>query len=122
MNKKGERLVFFVILVTLFTTFLTIGLKDIGSTSGSHNGVVTAVEYNSNIIWDSNIVYFKSDAQSTQEDRYCVNNASVKQELIDASKERSRVTIYFKNNFFLWAWDCNGGDSIIYKIEVNNGN
>lgn len=88
-----------------------------GATAGGHTGVVTAVEYNSNIIWGANIVYFKTVRESSQEDRYCVNDENVKNQLIEAQINKREVTIYFKNDFIMWKWNCNGGETIIYKVE-----
>ena len=96
-------------------TFLFPG--KLGSSNGLHTGVVTAVEYNSNLIFGANIVYFKTVRESSQEDRYCVNNENVKNQLIEAQKEKREVTINFQNNFLMWKWQCNGGETIIYKVE-----
>src|SRR3989338_5857330 len=85
------------ILILFFAwTFLFPG--KFGATVGSHTGVVTAVEYNSNIIWGANLVYFKTVRESSQEYRYCVNDEGVKDQLIEAQKSKKDVTIYFKND------------------------
>ena len=89
----------------------------LGAVIGSHTGVVTAVEYTSNIIWGANLVYFKTVRESSQEDVYCVNDENVKNQLFEAQKNKKEVTIYFKNDFIMWKWQCNGGGSIIYKVE-----
>lgn len=78
---------------------------------------MTAVEYNSNLIWGLNIVYFQTIRASSQEDKYCVNDENVKNQLIKLQKDKKEITIYYKNNFALWKWECNGGESIIYKAE-----
>lgn len=92
-------------------------LNNIGASDGQHNGVVTAVEFNKNILWDSTLVYFKTDAQSTQEDIYCVNDQNLKLKLEKYSNERTRVTIKYQNPFLLWRAQCNGGNSIIYDVQ-----
>ena len=99
-----------------FVAALTI-LNSVGASSGQHTGYVTAVERNSNLVWASNIVYFKTDAQSSQEDKYCVNDPQVKTFLEDASMKKTPVTISYQNDFFVWAWQCNGGESIITKVS-----
>jgi len=71
----------------------------------------------SNLIWGSNLVYFKTSITSGQEDRYCVNDEAVKQQLVEFSRNHEEVTVYYSNDVIMWKWDCNGGDSIIYKVE-----
>jgi hypothetical protein len=118
MAAKGEKITWIIlgiILLYLVWTFLFPGR--LGASLGVHTGVVTAVEYNSNIIWSANIVYFKTVRESSQEDRYCVNDEGIKNQLIEAQKNKTEVTIYFKNDFIMWKWQCNGGETIIYKVE-----
>ena len=86
-----------------------------GATEGQHTGIVTAVEYNSNLIWGSNLVYFKSFGSG--EDVYCVNDELVEQQLIYYSKTHQEITIHYHNNRIMWKWVCNGGETIIYKID-----
>lgn len=114
-NNKINWLIWGTIVFLFILPFVFPG--KIGASIGSHTGVVTAVEYNPNIIWGSNIVYFKTVRESSQEDKYCVSDEVVKNQLIEAQKNKKEITIYFKNNFFMWKWECNGGETIIYKIE-----
>jgi hypothetical protein len=100
----------------IFAVAITeILLQGIGSSNGEHTGYATAVEHNSNIVWASNIVYFKTDAMSSQEDRYCVNNQELKRQLEEYSRNKTHITVYFSNNYLMWKWNCNGGASIIYN-------
>ena len=105
--------IIFAFLFALFYFFL----NGIGSTLGQHTGVVTAVEYNSNIIWGANLVYFKTNTESSQEDVYCVNDPNVKSQLQQYANNKQVVTIYYKNNFLFWKWECNGGSTIIYNVK-----
>ena len=121
-NKLTEKIVSVIVILFLFSFFSLLAYSlffpgTFGASIGSHTGVVTAVEYNSNIIWDANIVYFKTVRESSQEDRYCVNDEDVKNQLIESQKNKKEVTIYFKNDFIMWKWQCNGGETIIYKVE-----
>lgn len=109
-------IIFWIVGMGLLVCILAFPAS-IGSTDGSHTGVVTAVEYNSNIIWGASLVYFKTVRESSQEDIYCVNDQSVKEQLMQAQKDKKEVTVYFKNNFLMWKWQCNGGQTIIYKVE-----
>ena len=124
MNKKGNFLYKFEIFIVL-VIFLVIIISpifimnDIGASTGQHTGIITAVEFNNNILWDANLVYFKTNTAATQEDVYCVNDNAVKEQLIDFSKNHDEVTVYYHNNIIMWKWDCNGGWSIIYKVEKN---
>ena len=118
MSLKNKRITWIVwSLLILFFLWVFLFPGTIGASVGVHTGVVTAVEYNSNIIWGANIVYFKTVRESSQEDRYCVNDQTVKEQLIEAQKQKKEVTIYFKNNYVMWKWQCNGGETIIYKVE-----
>jgi len=105
---------FFILIffISILATVVTIG-----ASNGIHTGFVTALEYNSNLIWEANLVYFKSERESSQEDTYCVNDEDVKKSLEKAQRDKKEVTIYYENNFFMWKWQCNGGLSIIYKVE-----
>jgi len=114
-DKKVAILIWSVIILFFTWSFLFPG--QIGSSNGIHTGLVTAVEYNSNIIWGSHIVYFQTIRASSYENKYCVTDENVKNKLIKAQKEKKEITIYYNNNFVMWKWQCNGGESIIYKVE-----
>ena len=124
MNKKGfdgyllvPILIFSIIAVFfIFLFFALIFVSGIGASKGQHTGIVTAVEQNDNIFWDANIVYFKTSDQTTQEDKYCVDDLDIKKELEQVAREKKIVTIKFENNFFFMKWECNGGISIITAI------
>jgi len=117
-NKKLTKLTKLIwLIMILFFAWMFLFPGSLGATKGVHTGVVTAVEHNSNIIWGANIVYFKTVRESSQEDRYCVNDEAVMQQLIEAQKAKKEVTIYFQNNYIMWKWQCNGGETIIYKVE-----
>jgi len=119
-NRAGRIVgIVFLLLITFFILSILAGLFPgrIGATAGSHTGVVTAVEYNSNIIWDANLVYVKTVRESSQEDVYCVNDEELKAQLIEHQKSKDEVTLRFENDYIMWKWDCNGGLSIITAIE-----
>lgn len=93
-------------------------VADVGGADGQHTGVVTAVERAKNITWDSTIVYIKSDTSSTQEDRYCVESDTLAQKLRDFAETGERVTVKFRNDLIMLRWDCNGGASIVYDVQL----
>jgi hypothetical protein len=111
--------IFFVVFIIGIVAFFIdeLVLNTVGASQGEHTGFVTAVEYNTNIIWGANIVYFKTDTESTQEDKYCVNDETIKAQLESYAKSKSRVTIEYKNPFWVWKSLCNGGESIIIKVD-----
>ncbi|MEK6892594.1 MAG: hypothetical protein AABX07_00140 [Nanoarchaeota archaeon] len=116
-NKKLSKSfwIFWLIAILAIAFFLFFGV--IGASEGNQRGIITAVEYNSNIIWGANLAYIKTSQTTSQEETYCVNDNSIKNQLTEFSKLGETVTIYYKNNFILWKWQCNGGQSIIYKVE-----
>lgn len=109
----GSVIVFILIGALFIAGFF---IQSYGASNGQHTGFVTSVEYNSNIIFGANIVYFKTNTMSSQEDRYCVNDLNLKAKLEQYAKDNTEVTIKYKNDFFMWKWDCNGGETIIYDV------
>lgn len=95
-------------------------VEDTGGADGYHSGYVTAIEDTKGIFFNPTIVYVKSSPQSTQEDKYCVNDPKVRSELEKFSEMRAPVTIHFRNDFFMMKWECNGGSSIIVGVEPAN--
>lgn len=92
-------------------------VSEFGGADGHHVGYVTAVEDQSNATWDSTVVYVKSNPESTQEDKYCVTSDKVRDALDLAARDRVPVVIHYRNDFIMWRWECNGGDSIIVGVE-----
>lgn len=88
-----------------------------GGARGEHVGYVTAIEEQKNVTWDSTVVYFKSDTESTQEDKYCVRDPLVRDALKAYAERRVPVVIRYENGLVMWRWECNGGDSIITGIH-----
>jgi len=117
MTYMARTLLMMIPAATILGVLGVIFINGIGASEGQHTGYVTAVEFNNNILWDANIAYFKTDTESTQEDRYCVNDKIVKQELEAAAMSKDHVTIKYKHPFWFWNSLCNGGDSIIIGIK-----
>lgn len=97
MNKKGFGSI--VIIIMTLVTILIFGSLIIGihiktTEGGKHTGYVTAIETNG-IIFKTHSAYFKSELESSQEDRYCIIDSKIKEELAKLSKEKTRVTIYY---------------------------
>lgn len=126
VNKKGLEsimivFVLCVIFVILFFIFTIFGLHIKTTEGGKHTGYVTAVETNG-IIFKTHSIYFKSDLESSQEDRYCVIDLSLKEELEKTAKDKTRITIYYYNYLFP-GWNyCKMGDiSIVDAWNVSPG-
>lgn len=79
---------FLAIFVGMFIHFSGVG-------EGEHTGYVTAID--KTWLWQNNIVYFKTDASSSQEDDYCVSRGDKElvEQLKAASKAKSLVTISY---------------------------
>ena len=111
-----------LICLGLYTFNIWFPIQGLGTTSGGrHTGFVTAVEDNK-LLYHSTLVYFKTNPMSTQEDRYCLGNQSIKGVLEAASMNQSKVTVDYGNDLIMWKWDCWGGESIITGVveeEVN---
>ena len=125
MNKKGVMsgvAMFIVTLVGILVWSLMYSIVGIGATQGNHFGYVTAVENNDNIWWDANLVYFKTDAESTQEDIYCVNDPIVKSQLELYANSKERVKLEYSNPFIFWRSECNGGSSVVRSVDKSNSN
>ncbi len=82
---------------------------------GEHTGYVTAIE-KSGLIWKTGTAYFKSDAQSSQEDLYCVADESVYAQLQDASKNKTKVTVKHHSYMMPGVTMCNGEPAIITEV------
>lgn len=108
----------FMFMILAFLIFGLGPIQSIGASKGIHTGYVIAVEYDSNVIWPSNLVYFSTNPiVRTNEEKYCVNDETVKTKLEEASMTQKKISVFFKNDYYLWKKECNGGMSIIYDIK-----
>lgn len=110
-----------VIVSCIFLGIITLAImtpfvNSLGGTKGQHTGYVTAVDFNDNLIFDQDVVYFKTDTESTQEDIYCINNPDLKKRLEQYARDNVKVTLQYSNGYILWRADCNGGLSIINEV------
>lgn len=102
-------------LVLLFG-FAMVSVSHIGMTNdGSHTGYVTAVEQEG-WLWKTWRAYVKTDPQSSQEDKYCVDDLSLISKLKEVAKTRELVTVNYSAPFVVWNWQCGGENSIIRDI------
>jgi hypothetical protein len=118
-NKKGNisiiiaALIVIVIIIGLLVTIIGIHIEI--TRGGTHTGYVTAIEENG--IWfKTTSVYFKTDAMSSQEDRYCLIDKSLIPILQEKEINKEKVTITFMA-YFTPGWNyCKMGD-----IAIING-
>lgn len=117
MNKKGDLVGAVVIFILFIMVAIIIGLIFINGihyeiiTDGKHTGTITAIE-KSGLIFKTITVYFKSDAQSSQEDTYCLIDESLLPSLESYSINKSKVTISYNDYFingYKYCGDENGG-------------
>jgi hypothetical protein len=123
MNKKGQEygaLSIFIIGILLILAcsipFFT-GVHIITTENGRHTGTITAVETNG-MIFKTISVYFKSDAQSSQEDVYCLIDKSLIPIIEQKAQDKAKVTLIYMDYFITSVAECgtyNGG--IIVGIE-----
>jgi hypothetical protein len=123
INKKGQIGIIIGVIFVIFAIFSLILISAIGihiktMENGHHTGYVTAIETNG-IIWKTDSVYFKTDAQSSQEDRYCVIDKELKQKLLMFQQTKKLVTITYMQYFSAGWNNCKIDDSagIITGVE-----
>ena len=121
MENTPKRIIAIIVISFLIVGVITIfPVKIIQTTeNGQHTGIVTAVETNG-VIWKTNRVFFKTDAQSSQEDVYCVIDPAIKLQLIDYQKAKKEVTIFYDDYMFIGQPLCKGeeGGIITGVLEV----
>jgi hypothetical protein len=124
MNQKGQTgviivgAIIFLLLILLPLFFVnTIAIQT--TYNGHHTGTVTAVETNG-MIWKTDRAYFKSDAQSSQEDAYCVIDDKVKAQLDEFARRKATVTIAYDDYLIVgWAY-CGSESGIITSVVEDN--
>lgn len=83
------------------------------TTGGEHVGYITASETNG-IFFKGDVVYVKTDLQTSQEDDYCVADKTTFQGLKDANVSSSKVKIVYHSEFF----NLNLCENIIDSFEI----
>lgn len=85
---------------------------------GTHTGYVTAVGKHG-VLWRSWTAWFKTDAQSSQEDSYCVRlNDALAGELRQHADTRALVEITYKT-YLAYDWgECNGEGAVIVGVRL----
>ena len=106
-NKKGNISIIIaaliIIAVLIFGLIDIVGLHIETTRGGTHTGYVTAIEENG--IWfRTTSVYFKTDAMSSQEDRYCLIDKSLIPILQQKEDSKEKVTITF-NAYLAPGWN-----------------
>jgi len=112
----------FGIAVVVFLIWLVMhGFSYTGifsANEGEHTGIVTAADEDAVLFFGTNYnVYFKTSEYSTQEDRYCVEDEALFKELQGYARNRTVITIRYKNDWFVHRSICNGGVGIIREVK-----
>ena len=121
MNNKGligNILIFLVIILAVCVLFFT-GIHIKTTDNGTHTGTITAIETNKMFpyIFETTTVYFKTDAQSSQEDTYCLIDKSLIPELEQLQKEKKLITIEYMDYLLPAMKECGFGNGIITGVE-----
>jgi len=127
MNKRGDLIFLRGLIITLIGILLTLiigftifGLEIKDTENGHHTGYVTAIETNG-IIFKTDSVYFKTETESSQEDRYCIIDKEIKKQLEEYQRDKKLVTIEFYDNIFRGIKNCKGFDiAIISGVEFES--
>lgn len=109
----------FLVTVIIGIASLYVGhflINNIGGSDGTYIGYVTATEKNNNLLFDSQLVYLKTDLSSSNEDQFCFTD-SIHDQLLEANKKKQRVELHFANPLITWRSQCNGGVSIIDSVN-----
>lgn len=86
---------------------------------GRHSGQITAIEKNG-FIWKTNTVYLKSEIESSQEDRYCVEDELLFRKLGMFAEDRMKVTVLYRDELYKAPWRCSLEDKgIITGVKLN---
>jgi len=121
MNKKGIigniLILLGIVLVVCIVFFIGIHIKT--TDNGTHTGTITAIETNkmSPYIFETTTVYFKTDAQSSQEDTYCLIDKSLIPKLEQLQKEKKQITIEYIDYLLPAMKECGIGNGIITGVE-----
>lgn len=105
-----------IVLIVIGAIIGGLLVESTGGANGRHTVYITAVEDVDNMVWDATIVYVKTSPQTTQEEKYCVNDPRVRKLLEEAAAQAKPVTVYYQNDFFMMKWECVDGMSIIYRV------
>lgn len=86
-------------------------------TQGEHTGYITAVE-NTGFIFHTWSAYFKTNTESSQEDRYCVIDTDTVNQLKYYQQAGLKIIIKYDNGFFVPFWQCKGKDSSVVRETI----
>ncbi len=75
--------------------------------NGTHSAQITAVQLDG-LLFKTYTVYVKSDVSSSQEESYCIDEShlDIVPSLIQASKDRRKVVITYRDEFIVAPWRC----------------
>ena len=92
-----------IVLIIIFAIAWPVFSSFHSPTNGEHTGYVTAVE-NSGYVFHTWTAYFKTNTQSSQEDKYCVTNRALVAILQAYQESGEKITIKYDNGFFIPFW------------------
>ena len=105
------------LVVVLIVIYSVIFIGIITPNEGEHTGIVTAADKDVIPFLGTNkVVYFKTSEYATQEDKYCVEDEALFEELQVLARNRTLITITYKNDWFVPRGICSSGVGIIRGI------
>lgn len=118
MNTKGQigLIIVLLLFVVIYVIVGIVGIHIKTTRDGTHTGYVTAIEENG-IIFKTITVYFKTDVQSSQEDKYCLIDRSLIPMLEEKQTNKEKVTIIFYDYLMPSFFECGSGEGIIDGLK-----
>jgi hypothetical protein len=126
MKMLGMSVIIFLVVIAIgYASCAQIPIET--TTNGKHVGVVTAVETNG-FIFPTTSIYVKTDAQSSQEDRYCIDiysgyGQSLREKAERFAQNRTRVEIRYFDYFARGIQHCSKQDIAMIQdiVPVEEG-
>ena len=117
MHKLFDTLIIAIGLLVLFVVFVVpIRGFHYETGRGQHTGYITAVE-KTGVFFKTGTMYFKTDAQSSQEDKYCFTNQYTELALDQYSRSRTQVVVSYYSWLSAGIANCAGEGQIVYRVE-----
>lgn len=100
-----------IVSTAIALTLIVLPGCAVTTTGGEHVGIVTAMEKHG-LIWKTWDAYVKTDATSSQEDTYCVEDSDVVDMLRQFNVSREKVVLHYHAEMITAPWRCNGNEII----------
>ena len=102
------------LIVLLLPAILLTGCWTISE--GEHTAYITTAQ-KVGLIWKTGRVYTKTDLSASNEDRFCVEDEGVFNQLVELARSGEKVTLILHNEMIRAPWRCGREGSTIDRIE-----